>query len=146
VAAVLGITLEQLRPHLGDFEHKRYTNPTLMYQILRSLGAAWVPIVRTKPDRRQIIAWPRLGLVRIQWEGPWTAPGVPTRARYRRTHWIGASLRGGVGVFDVNCLNNGSGWASLYDWSSVVVPHILECCHPTANGAWHQTHVLELAP
>jgi hypothetical protein len=80
VAAVLGLTLEQLRPHLGDFERKRYTNPTLMWAILKSAGAAWRII---RPEQTM-----RLGLLRVQWEGPWSRPGVPARVSYRHTHWI----------------------------------------------------------
>ena len=34
--------------------------------------------------------WPKLGLVRIQWEGPWLDEGVDPRAAYRYTHWVGA--------------------------------------------------------
>ncbi len=144
VAAVLGRTLDEVRPHLGDFESKRYTNPTLMYRALRSLGATWVPIVRSLLDPRPIVGWPRLGLVRIQWEGPWTAPGVPLRARYRHTHWVGAATSGDeVGIWDCNALNNGSGWVALAGWESVVVPWILSN-HPRATGRWHQTHVLDL--
>ncbi len=61
--------------------------------------------------------WPRWGLCRIQWEGPWTRPGVPARTRYRFTHWVGAAVdTGGVGIFDVNVLANGSGWCSLENW------------------------------
>ena len=30
IAAMNGLTLEELRPHLGDFEQKRYTNRHLV--------------------------------------------------------------------------------------------------------------------
>jgi len=159
IAAVLGKTLDEVRPHLGDFERpgKRYTNPTLMYAALRSLGATWTATVRETSVEwpKPIIAWPKLGLVRIQWEGDWTRPGVPMRARYRHTHWVGARsapewdrtsgrLPGGIDVFDINCLCVG-GWVSLDEWSGQVVPWLLREVEPKASGAWHQTHVLELA-
>jgi hypothetical protein len=138
IAAVLDLTLEEIRPWLGDFENKRYTNPTLMWSILDSLSVSW----------RRLSAplnWPRHGLVRIQWHGPWTAPGVSPRAAYRHTHWVGAARRGDeIGVFDVNALNNGSGWCSIADWSAHIVPFILSECVPRADGRWSMTHVVEV--
>lgn len=38
IAAICGLTLQELRPHMGDFEGKGYANPTLMWQVLRNLG------------------------------------------------------------------------------------------------------------
>src|ERR1017187_9653230 len=70
IAVMNRLSLEELRPHLGDFEQKRYTNPTLMWSILKSIGASW----KLRKDGHK---WPKYGLVRVQWEGPWTAPGVP---------------------------------------------------------------------
>lgn len=67
------------------------------------------------------------------------------RARYRYTHWIGAAVvRGQVGIFDVNCTNNGSGWVSEEDWIRVVVPAIV-AMYKRATGAWYITHALEIA-
>ncbi len=135
LAAALDKTLDEVRPFLGDFETKRYTNPTLMLDSLRRLGVAWR--LTTDP-------WPRRGLVRIQWEGPWTAAGVPIRVRYRQTHWVAAaSVDGEVAIFDINCLCVG-GWVSLQEWSVRVVPWLLRECVPKANGKWHSTHRLEL--
>lgn len=137
IAAICGLTLDQLRPHMGDFESKNYTNPTLMWQILDRIGARW---------RRSRETWPRWGLVRVQWDGPWTAPRVPARAAYRHTHWIGAcsAADGRVGIFDVNAFANGTGWCALEDWERVIVPYILEECVPRANGKWRPTHVVEV--
>jgi hypothetical protein len=133
LAAVLGLSLNQVRPHLGDFESKRYMNPMLMFAALRSLGVTW---------RNAAEGWPDRGLIRIQWEGPWTAPGVPVRVRYRHTHWVGSRLcRGEVEVFDINCMCVG-GWVPLPEWSGRVVPWLLKECHPKANGRWHSTHRL----
>jgi hypothetical protein len=119
---------------MGDFEKKHYTNPSLMFAALRSVGVSW-------SETRQ---WPARGLVRVQWEGPWMAAGVPLRARYRHTHWIGAAtLSGNRGVFDINCMNNGSGWVSFADWEAVIVPH-LTASVKRANGEWSVTHAVEV--
>ena len=144
LAAIMGLTLDQVRPHMGDFESKGYTNPTLMFAALDSIGRRWrrARCVDTPFGMR----WPDYGLVRVQWEGPWTAPGVPLRARYRFTHWVAAAREGaGVAVFDVNASGNGSGWCSVEDWESVVVPWILSECVPRATGGWHMTHVIEVS-
>jgi hypothetical protein len=118
LAAVLDKTLEDVQPHLIDFDRKRYTNPSMMLSALRSLGAHWHVLNE---------GWPQNGLVRVQWEGPWTAPGVPIRARYRHTHWIAsrhvtAGDTRGVRIFDINCA----------------------CVVPKNNGQWHVTHRLEI--
>ena len=146
IAAVLGLTLENLRPHLGDFEQKGYTNPTLMWEILRNLKAPVIRVVNREPQ------WPAYGLARVQWEGPWTAPGVPMRVRYRHTHWVGvcSDARGWTTpgwaeprIFDVNCMCVG-GWVSLSEWSGAVVPWLVKQCEPRANGNWHLTHSVEI--
>lgn len=146
LCAVLGMTPDQLRPHLLDFEAKRYTNPTLMAAILRSLG---VPFRRVwecpvKADGREL-DYPVVGLVRIQWAGPWTKPGVPMAARYRHTHWIGVRPSGEEvrQVFDVNCICVG-GWVSWAEWTGRVVPWLLRECQPKATGEWWPTHCWEV--
>lgn len=140
IAAICGLTLDQLRPHFGDFEEKRYTNPTLMWQILNRVApGSWSHVY--PPD-----IWPRWGLVRIQWGGPWMAFGVPARAQYRHTHWVGScAVPGDVGIFDVNALHVG-GWVSIFDWSSQVVPWLLGQTEPKADGTWFRTHVVEIEP
>src|SRR5687768_1685881 len=87
LCAVLDKTPDELRPHLLDFEQRGYTNPTLMVGILRGLGVAHHRVWRCDlpvPDP----VYPKFGLVRVQWAGPWTKPGVPMAVRYRKTHWI----------------------------------------------------------
>ena len=139
VAVMNGLTLEDLRPHLGDFEQKHYTNPTLMWTILKNIGARW-------SIRKDGSKWPTYGLARIQWDGPWTAPGVPVAARYRHTHWVGAMLAEGSdehSIFDINCIAYG-GWVPLAEWTTHVVPWLLKQCEPKANGQWYPTHVVEI--
>lgn len=141
IAAIMGLTLDQVRPHMGDFERKRYTNPTLMWATLRRLGAMFS--YRGGDLGRE--NWPAYGLARIQWEGPWTRPGAPIAARYRHTHWVGARrTQTSVGVFDINCMNNGSGWVDVSDWVGTVVPWLLSVCEPKASGQWHITHAAEI--
>jgi hypothetical protein len=143
LAALTGLTLEQVRPHIPDFPAKGYTNPTMMFDALDSIGVRWKCTVLGK--RVPMVEWPALGLARVQWEGPWTAPGVPMAARYRHTHWVGACRRGErLGIFDINCLNNGSGWVGIDEWRTVLVPWLLRECHPRASGTWHLTHAIEL--
>lgn len=140
LAAITGLTLDEVRPHMGDFEGKGYTNPTLMFAALRSVGCRWSSFSVGAGSRS---AWPSYGLCRIQWEGPWTQPGVPMRARYRYSHWIGAAQGNGVGVWDVNALANGTGWCALADWERVVVP-MLVATYKRASGGWHLTHAIEV--
>lgn len=136
LAAVTGMTLDEVRPHLIGFDAKRYTNPTMMLAALRSLSIA--NIVRHRDE------WPRFGLARIQWHGPWTKPGVPPRVTYRYTHWVGTELgNNSRGVFDINAMNSG-GWISLHDWTGALVPWLLKELHPKADGKWSITHSVEV--
>lgn len=137
LAAITGRTLDEVRPFLGDFEKKRYTNPTLMFQSLDRLGVKW--------HKAPTESWPNYGLVRIQWEGPWTKPGVPMRVRYRHTHWIGVRQRPGLtaAVFDINAMCVG-GWIDEDEWCESLVPWLLNEVEPKADGRWHRTHVLKV--
>jgi uncharacterized protein (DUF433 family) len=90
LAAICNLTLDEVRPHFPGF--RGWCNPTMMFEALASLrratGRRW---------SKKIVAvgwpepWPRYGLVRIQWEGPWTEPGANPRWAYRHTHWVGVS-------------------------------------------------------
>ena len=148
VAAICNLTLDEVRPHFdrAGFPGKHYTNPTMMFTVLRSIGIRWS--WQSVMVQEQPVQWPTWGLCRIQWEGPWTKPGVPMKARYRQTHWIGAACANtttpAIGVWDCNAMANGTGWCARHDWARVVVPHILEN-HPKASGGWHITHAIEVA-
>jgi hypothetical protein len=138
VASIYGLTLAELRPHLQDFEQKKYTSPSMMWSILGSLGKPW--------NHRKPLDWPTWGLVRIQWHGPWMADGVPIKARYWHTHWVGASRANGkIGVWDVNALDDDTGWLSLDRWANEIVPH-LTAHTPRADGKWSITHSIEVTP
>ena len=144
LCAVLDLTPAELRPHLGDFEQKRYTNPTMMSAVLYRVGAKASQVYRS--DDPRFPGWPKLqhGLVRVQWGGPWTKPGVPMAARYRKTHWI-AMRKGGAEVFDINALEWG-GWLPLDAWCHELVPWLCADCGPQWDGTAWPTHALEVAP
>lgn len=137
IAAITGMTLNQLRPYLGNFEQKKYTNTRLMYEILNRLEVTWLFI---KGSTR----FPKNGLARIQWEGSWTDLGKPRRARYRHTHWVASHQdKYTTWIFDINCMCVG-GWVSYEEWSTQVVPWLLPKIEPNANGIWHVTHAIEV--
>ena len=117
-------------------EARGYTNPTLMLNVLKALSV--------KFSVRRGRVWPRFGLARIQWAGPWTQPGVPALVAYRHTHWVGVrSLGQAIHIFDINAVRDG-GWLPVQVWSQKLVPWLLEQCEPRATGQWWQTHAIEI--
>jgi hypothetical protein len=148
LCAVLGLTPEELRPLMGDFESKGYTNPTLMKEVLRRAGAAQFMVYRAdKPG----VDLPLMshGVVRVQWNGPWTRPGVPMSARYRQTHWIAVRAnKTGKQVFDINALGDGRwrGWIPYDVWAYSLVPWLIGACVPKGDGGWWPTHGIEVVP
>lgn len=135
IAAITGIKLDELRPHLADFESKGYTNPPMMWRILDNLQLVWRKTVQPR-------TWPDYGLARIQWHGPWTMKGVPTRVAYPHSHWVAAITTDpiNISIFDVNYPN----WLTVAAWASNVVPFILRECEPEADGRWSLTHTVEI--
>jgi hypothetical protein len=145
LAAIMGLTLDEVLAHLSGFEKKGYTNPTMMIDALDRIGVRWR--ARGLASNVPKLDFPKYGLARIQWEGPWSARGMNPRWGYRHSHWIGAAHSGGeIGIFDINCINNGSGWVALREWCDVVVPFILREAVPRADGKWHITHAIEVDP
>jgi hypothetical protein len=140
LCAVLDMTLDEIRPKLGDFERKGYSNPTLVKETLTRCGAAQFLVYRA--DMPGIGIPPRLdnALVRVQWSGPWTRPGVPMRVRYRQTHWIGVR-NNSTEVFDINAMCIG-GWMSRAKWESQLVPWLIGACVSKGDGGWWPTHAL----
>lgn len=140
LCAVLQMTPETIRPHLLSFESKGYTNPTLMLSILAGLGVRSRSTYRSdEPQGKCTLAF---GLMRVQWGGPWTRPGVPMAARYRQTHWV--AVRGHA-VFDINALCVG-GWISSEEWAGKLVPWLIRECCPKGSGEWWPTHGIEIDP
>jgi len=145
LCAVLGMTPDEIRPHLLDFERKHYTNPTLMTDILKGLGVKFRQTYRGDYPTNSSYHWPEFGLVRIQWGGPWTQPGVPMRVRYRHTHWVGCQSKAGrYGMmFDINAMCAG-GWIPFNEWALQLTPWLIKQCEPKASGEWWPTHCLEI--
>lgn len=138
ICVLSGMTPEQIRPKMLDFERKGYTNPTLMFDVLRGLGASW---------RKHSAGWPAEDgryLVRVQWGGPWCDDGVPVAARYRHTHWIAHWIHGkGCFIFDVNAMCVG-GWLTYQEWHNNLAPWLIKQCEPKGNGKFWPTHCLEV--
>lgn len=152
LAAICGLTLDEVHRHFPGFVG--YTNPTLMFNALgswsKATGRTWKPsTMNATAGSNAGRTWPRYGLARIQFEGPWMQPGVPIAARYKHTHWVGARqavYRGqpGVDVWDINALADGlGGWRPLEWWSGVIVPALTAEIR-RATGGWHITHAIEI--
>ena len=47
IAEISGLTLDELRPHMDafGFDRKRYTNPTMMFGVLDSIGCDAIRVV-----------------------------------------------------------------------------------------------------
>jgi len=145
ICAVLDLSPEEVRPHLGDFETKGYTNPTLMIESLKRCGASYRRVYRGDFPGA---VWPalRLGVVRVQWGGPWTKPGVPMQARYRQTHWIGMRDMGKT-VFDINVADERcDGWIPFELWLNKWAPWICKEGVPKSDGTFWPTHAFEVNP
>ena len=144
LCAALNLTPDELRPHLLDFETKHYTNPSLMFGVLKGLNIRHRQTYRSDSSEFDLGAFPHFGLVRIQWDGPWTKPGVPMAARYRKTHWVAAHKKDPhMMIYDVNAMCAG-GWISYLEWSNDLIPWLLKQCEPKASGCWWPTHSIEI--
>lgn len=131
LAAVLGLTLDNARHLLRGFNAKRYTNPSMMRAALNGTGWKY----EWRVCQRGYLP-PINGLARVQWEGPWTEPGVPPRAAYGHTHWIGGRVVDSVSyVFDINAMAVG-GWITFSRWQRSLVPWLLGQLEPKATGEW----------
>lgn len=88
--------------------------------------------------------FPKYGLARVQWEGPWlAAPDIFTPQMW--SHWIGAvTTTSGLMIFDVNALPEG-GWITFEKWSSWLVPDVLLPTIPEASGDWWIDEAFEVS-
>ena len=145
LCAVLDLTPDQLRPHLGDFESKGYMNPTMVEATLRNRGAAFNVVF--KETKNQLVEWSipnvPLGLMRTQSGGPWMKPGVPMAARYWHTHWV--AIANGTHVFDINAMCVG-GWMKATEWREKLMPWLLKEVCKRGDGTFWPTHVYDGKP
>lgn len=135
LAFALGIHIDKVRGKIPDFEKKQYTNPSMMRAALVNLNATWG---EANPKDTMFLE-DAVSLVRVQWTGPWTAPGANAKWAYRYTHWI-ATWRGGVlnQVFDCN-----GGVRHLESWVSEIVPLLTDAI-PRADGGSKPTHLIRV--
>lgn len=133
LAFALGMTLDEVRPHMGPFEQRGYTNVSNMREAICSAGGRIV---------RSFEGWPPVGvgLVRIQWGGPWIIDGKPARWAARASHWVAPQRVGGsrLNIFDIN-----GGLRSYESWAQEVVPAIVASIK-RADGTWSISHSWEI--
>lgn len=144
IAACLDLSLDEVRPHLDDFEKKRHMNPTMVKAALESLGAR----VSDEWQRGRgvpVTGWPGNGLLRIQWTGPWTKEGANPKWAYQHTHWIASRLaqesRDGVKAagFRLWIFDASGGWTDHMTWHKETVPALI-ANHTRADG-YYPTHM-----
>jgi hypothetical protein len=137
LAFACGIHIDAVRGIIPGFDEKGYTNPTMMKKALETLGADFADY-SLLPDIGHIFSQ-RPCLVRVQWTGPWTAPGANGKWAYRHTHWIVTWREAYDLVYDCN------GGVRLFDsWKKEIVPALLADV-PRADGGFHPTHVWRIA-
>lgn len=132
--------LADVRYMIPGFEQKRYTSPTMMRSALdlisQRISCVGRPSVEAMFDQHEYRG--RLALVRIQWTGPWTAPGANPRWAYRHTHWITTWTERSVPlIFDCN-----GGIRGIDSWESEIVPLLTD--YERADGGWFPTHIWRL--
>lgn len=141
LAFALQKPLGDVRYAIPGFDTKGYTSPTMMKAALANLRqpytCAVIPLGGTNNLHR---FWQeRPSLMRVQWTGPWTKPGVNPKWAYRMTHWITIwKERVAHLVFDCN-----GGVRDLASWCDEIVPE-LTGLYPRADGGWYPTHIWTL--
>ena len=144
VCAVTNMSPDDVRPKLLDFESKGYTNPTLMWGILHGLYVRWVNLRPVFQSMWTVNLNDAIGLMRVQWGGPWCAEGRPPAARYRHTHWVAWWKFGSeVFIFDINAMCVG-GWLSFGEWHKQLAPWIIRECVPKGDGTFWPSHIVRI--
>ena len=144
LAAIMKMTLDEVRPYLVGFDAKHYTNPTMMMGRSRAFALAGTPTRNYSPPVERHGTGHATGCVASNGKGHGRSPAC--RCAPIPLHALEGSYAANnenVGVFDVNCMNNGSGWCSLKNWSDVIAPHLI-AQYKRASGGWHLTHAIEI--
>lgn len=135
LAAVLGKPIAAVRPAFPWFPASTWTNQRRMEQALHAMGARW------RADRAvDALGVGEAGVALVQFEGPWTAPGVDPRRAPPHTHWIGVArvpfVERGLPVsepmlfaYDVN----DAPWFPMEAWERFTLPKLLRD-HRRATG------------
>lgn len=133
LAFALRASLSAARYAIQGFDEKRYTTPSMMKSAVAELGATITP-VRKVTIESMFSEW--MALVRIQFTGPWTAPGANPRWAYRHTHWVATWTERGVPLmYDAN-----EGITSLSAWEGDTLLRITSRIERADRG-WFPTHV-----
>lgn len=131
------VSLGKVREAIVGFDEKRYTSPSMMSGGIRAVGMDFDAVENPSVDA---MCHETPALVRVQWTGPWTQPGVNPKWAYWHTHWVATwrqpAMKPGHAslVFDCN-----AGVTMLDDWVANVVPTLTTA--PRADGGWFPTHV-----
>jgi len=140
------LSLDSVRPAIPDFDARRYTSPTMMKLALAHLS---LPITNVRLTDGQngraleavlALFGEAIGLIRIQWTGPWTAKGMNPRWAYRQSHWIAGWNRPRGNHFEALVFDCNGGIRTLESWEKEIVPILTEGI-PRADGGWYPTHV-----
>lgn len=144
LAFACNVHINDIRGKIPGFDEKRYTSPTMMAAGIENMKRRFNNYLAHPNVLKSQMTAGSLCLVRVQWTGPWTAPGANPKWAYRQTHWICAwkpeeGISKGVRtVFDVN-----GGINTIEGWENTIVP-LLTSQIPKADGGWYPTHVWRL--
>lgn len=90
LAFALQSSLDHAHALIPGFDDKKYTSPSMMSHAVTMAKRAFDSMPTSVPEGNDLSPMfsTRFSLVRIQWTGPWTAPGANPKWAYRQTHWI----------------------------------------------------------
>ena len=119
IAAACCMRLDEAYEAVSPF--KGYMNPTHVSDALTRIGQEFV-VLKGLRERKLCH-----GINRIQWEGPWLAPGKDKREAYKHTHWV-AHFNGRVFCTATGYIN----WLSVAEW--------MDLLKDTDHDKLHVTH------